>query len=137
MAVEGSDDLSGPDGAAETTRSSSTPGLIDRLGGLIRIVHPFPSLLDALVTGTLALVAGGGWALAVRLAVSMFALQGAIGTANDLVDEPVDRARQARQAPAVGLVSRRPRPGLLRRAGRGGPWAGGHFGAASSLAWPR
>ena len=98
---------------SEGTRPEAPgPGIPAILGGLIRIVHPFPSLLDAAVTGAVVLVAGGTPALAIRLAVSMFALQGAIGTANDLVDEPVDRvAKPAKPLPA-GMVSR-PAAGVL------------------------
>jgi 4-hydroxybenzoate polyprenyltransferase len=103
----GSGRVTGPPRPAGTGLSRpKAVGPLAALGGLIRIVHPFPSLLDAAVTGVLVLVAGGAPAAAFRLAGSMFALQAAIGTANDLADEPLDRhAKPAKPLPA-GLVSR-------------------------------
>jgi 4-hydroxybenzoate polyprenyltransferase len=75
--------------------------------GLVRMVHPFPSLLDAVVTGVIVLIAGGAPAVAARLGVAMFAMQAAIGTANDLVDEPLDRGRKTGKPLPRGLVGRR------------------------------
>jgi 4-hydroxybenzoate polyprenyltransferase len=53
------------------------------------------------------LLAGGPPAIALRLGVAMFALQAAIGTANDLVDESRDRGRKAAKPLPAGLLSRR------------------------------
>jgi 4-hydroxybenzoate polyprenyltransferase len=75
--------------------------------GLIRIVHPFPSTLDAAVTAALVLIAGGTPSAALRLGAAMLALQAAIGTANDLVDEPQDRGRKPGKPLPRGLLSRR------------------------------
>jgi 4-hydroxybenzoate polyprenyltransferase len=75
--------------------------------GLVRIVHPFPSALDGIVTAAFVLIAGGTPAIAVRLGVAMFALQAAIGTANDLVDEASDRGLKTGKPLPRGLVSRR------------------------------
>ncbi|HET9755308.1 MAG TPA: UbiA family prenyltransferase, partial [Candidatus Limnocylindrales bacterium] len=57
------------------------------------MVHPFPSILDGVVVGAVALLAGGGVALATLLGLSMIALQMAIGALNDLVDAPADAGR--------------------------------------------
>ncbi len=75
--------------------------------GLIRVVHPFPSLLDGLLTAGLVLIAGGEGEVAARLGLAMIALQAAIGTVNDLVDEPLDRGRKSGKPLPRGLVSRR------------------------------
>ncbi len=64
-----------------------------RLPALVRLVHPFPSILDGVVVGAVALLAGGGAALGALLGLSMIALQMAIGALNDLVDAPADAGR--------------------------------------------
>ena len=51
-----------------------------------------------------AMLAGGEPALAVRLGVSMTALQAAIGTLNDLVDAPFDAGRKPGKPIPAGLV---------------------------------
>jgi len=74
--------------------------------GFVRLVHPFPSLLDALIAAALTSVAGGSALTSLRLGAAMFALQAAIGTLNDLVDERFDRlAKPAKPIPS-GLVGR-------------------------------
>jgi 4-hydroxybenzoate polyprenyltransferase len=60
------------------------------LSGLVRLVHPFPSALDAGVTFVLALFAGAPGSRAVLLAVAMLAIQFSIGAVNDLSDAPAD-----------------------------------------------
>ncbi len=70
------------------------------LAGLIRLVHPFPSTLDAAVTVALALLAGATGSRAVLLGGSMLAIQFSIGTFNDLVDVPAD-ALVGRSKPIV------------------------------------
>ncbi len=57
-----------------------------------RLVHPFPSLLDGVVVGLVAAIAGAGPARVLSLAASMALLQFAIGTLNDIVDTPRDAA---------------------------------------------
>ena len=75
-----------------------------RLGGLVRLTHPFPSLLDGLATFGLALVAGASAADATRLGIAMTSLQVAIGSVNDLHDAPEDAiAKRAKPIPS-GLV---------------------------------
>lgn len=77
-----------------------------RLVGLVRLVHPFPSLLDGAVTAGVAVVAGAALPDALRLGASMTALQFSIGALNDLVDANRDAGlRPAKPIPA-GLVSR-------------------------------
>ncbi len=73
--------------------------------GAIRLVHPFPSILDGAVVGLVALVAGADTGTAVRLGASMTALQFAIGGLNDLVDAPVDRIGKPDKPIPAGLVS--------------------------------
>ena len=75
--------------------------------GLIRVIHPFPSALDAAVTAALVLIAGGAPPVAARLALAMFALQAAIGTANDLIDQPLDAGRKTGKPLPRGLITRR------------------------------
>lgn len=77
------------------------------MGGLIRLIHPFPSLLDGLVVGAVAMIAGGDGTTAVRLAVSMTALQASIGTLNDVVDAPRDAGHKLGKPIPAGLVSAR------------------------------
>lgn len=76
-----------------------------RIGGLIRLIHPFPSVLDGVVVGAVALIAGGDGFTAVRLAVSMTALQASIGSLNDLIDAPRDSGRKPGKPIPTGLVS--------------------------------
>jgi 4-hydroxybenzoate polyprenyltransferase len=75
-----------------------------RLGGLVRLTHPFPSLLDGGATLAIALLAGGRPFDALRLAAAMVALQASIGTINDLVDVPRDTGRKLGKPIPAGLV---------------------------------
>jgi 4-hydroxybenzoate polyprenyltransferase len=61
----------------------------------VRLIHPFPTALNALASVLLAVVAAHGWpgnALALRLAGTMLAVQSAIGIVNDIVDRELDAA---------------------------------------------
>ncbi len=78
-----------------------------RLGGLTRLVHPFPSVLDGLVTTGIAFAAGGDPAAAIRLGLSMTAIQFSIGTLNDLVDAVRDATGQPAKPLPARLVTRR------------------------------
>jgi 4-hydroxybenzoate polyprenyltransferase len=62
----------------------------DRVWRAVRLVHPFPSLLDGAVVALVALVAGAATGTALLLGLSMSLLQFAIGTLNDIVDAPAD-----------------------------------------------
>ena len=75
-----------------------------RLGGFVRLVHPFPSLLDAAVTGVIAAIAGGSPAACVRLAIAMFCLQAAIGSVNDIMDAAADTDRKLGKPIPAGTV---------------------------------
>jgi 4-hydroxybenzoate polyprenyltransferase len=77
------------------------------LGARLRLVHPFPSLLNGLAVGALALLAGAGLATAARLGVAMIALQFSIGALNDLRDAPRDLDRTPVKPLAAGLVTHR------------------------------
>src|SRR6476469_6672903 len=81
------------------------PEAAARLAGLVRLIHPFPSILDGVVVGAVALVAGADPAAALRLGVSMTALQASIGTVNDLVDVALDTGRKPGKPIPAGLVS--------------------------------
>ena len=83
--------------------------------GLLRLVHPFPSALDAVVTLVLARIAGASLDRAALLAISMLAIQFSIGAANDVVDAPADAVagrgkplvdgQPSRQRLAVGVAA--------------------------------
>ena len=85
---------------------SGRPGLAQRLAGLVRLTHPFPCLLDGLVAGAVAMVAGADAMTALRLGVSMTALQVSIGSLNDIIDAPRDAGRTPAKPIPGGLVSR-------------------------------
>lgn len=93
-----------PPAPASPARALATTAA--RLSGLIRLVHPFPSLLNASATTAIATLAGAGLPVATRLGLAMLAIQFSIGALNDLVDAPLD----ARQKPGKPI----PR-GLVRR----------------------
>ncbi|MEX1173186.1 MAG: UbiA family prenyltransferase [Chloroflexota bacterium] len=76
-----------------------------RAAGLIRLGHPFPSLLDGVVVAGIALIAAGDLGLAARLGGSMTALQASIGALNDLRDAPADAGRKPGKPIPAGLVA--------------------------------
>jgi 4-hydroxybenzoate polyprenyltransferase len=73
----------------------------------LRVVHPFPSTLNALLVLALALIAGGSAQVASVLALAMLGLQFAIGAVNDLFDEELDRQTKPSKPIPSGLISRR------------------------------
>ena len=92
------------------------PGRPDELGprpptgvrwavAALRLVHPFPSLLDGVVVALVALVAGGSVPVALGLGLSMTLLQCTIGTVNDIVDAPRDAGIKAGKPIPDGVVS--------------------------------
>jgi 4-hydroxybenzoate polyprenyltransferase len=100
--------------SSRTSRTSSTsdrPGTIAQAGrqaaGAVRLVHPFPSLLDALVTAGLVRLAGAGLDRATLLGVAMFCLQASIGGLNDLLDLERDRATKPGKPLPRGLLGTR------------------------------
>jgi len=90
------------------------------LAGLVRLAHPFPSLLNALVTLAIAALADGGLPTAARLGLAMLALQASIGAVNDLVDAGVDAGRKPGKPIPRGIVG----PGEARALAAGGLIAG-------------
>ena len=101
-----------------------------RLLTAIRLVHPFPSVLDGVVVGLVAVVAGGSPGVALALGLSMTLLQFAIGTVNDLVDAPRDAGNKPGKPIPAGIVSVPVARGIaavaavggLALAAVGGPW---------------
>ena len=83
---------------------AAPPSPVARLAGLVRLVHPFPSLLDGLATAALALVAGAAAPDAIRLGVAMTALQFGIGAVNDFRDAPADALGKPAKPIPSGLV---------------------------------
>lgn len=77
----------------------------------IRLVHPFPSLLNGLVVLGIAWIAGGLPVTVLRLALAMTVIQFAIGTTNDLADAARDADRIPAKPIAAGLV--RPRTAVV------------------------
>jgi 4-hydroxybenzoate polyprenyltransferase len=80
--------------------------LAGRLSGLIRLVHPFPSILDGVVVGAVALLAGAAGGDALRLGLAMTLLQFGIGATNDLVDAKRDAGQKPGKPIPRGLVRR-------------------------------
>ena len=76
-----------------------------RVAGLVRLTHPFPCLLDGVVVGIVAAIAGADAATATRLGLAMTLLQASIGSLNDLVDAPRDAGRKPGKPIPAGLVS--------------------------------
>ena len=71
------------------------------------VVHPFPSIVNAILVFALYLLAGGAVPGALALGAGMLGLQFAIGAVNDLADEGADAvAKPAKPIPS-GLVTRR------------------------------
>ena len=81
------------------------PSVRRRLGGLVRLTHPFPSLLDGVATAAFAMLAGGDPPTAVRLGLAMIALQASIGMLNDIIDAPHDAGHKSGKPIPAGLVS--------------------------------
>lgn len=91
-----------------------------RLITALRLVHPFPSLLNTALVFALAVLAGGGTDRAALLAAGMLGLQFCIGTVNDLFDERIDRAAKPWKPIPAGVVSRRAATAVALIAGGGG-----------------
>jgi 4-hydroxybenzoate polyprenyltransferase len=77
------------------------------LGGLIRVVHPFPSVLDAVAATTIALIAGAQAGLALRLGLGMLGVQFGIGAVNDFADSVSDAVSHGAKPIPAGVLSRR------------------------------
>jgi 4-hydroxybenzoate polyprenyltransferase len=94
----------------------------------LRLVHPFPSALNAALVLGLALLAGGTPIAAIGLAVAMLGLQFAIGAVNDLFDEQFDaRVKPTKPLPS-GLVGRPAAAVVAAASGGGGLLLASAFG---------
>jgi 4-hydroxybenzoate polyprenyltransferase len=91
-----------------------------RLAGHVRVVHPFPSVLDGIVAGGAAWLAGGAGETAARLAISMVLLQASVGALNDVVDAPRDAGRKPGKPIPAGLVEARVALAISALAAAGG-----------------
>jgi len=77
---------------------------------MLRLTHPFPTLMNMLATllfAALALGTSPGWRVAVPLALAIGGSQAAIGIANDLADRALDRATKRSKPLAAGRVTLR------------------------------
>lgn len=74
---------------------------------LLRLVHPFPSALNALLVLGISLLAGASFERAAHLALAMLGLQFCIGTVNDLYDEALDAKSKPYKPIPAGRISRR------------------------------
>ena len=80
-----------------------------RLPRALRLIHPFPTTLNALAAVALACVAERGLPagdVLLRLAVTMFATQSAIGIVNDIVDRDLDAAAKPWKPIPAGAITR-------------------------------
>ena len=131
-------------GRSSTSDGPARPGraVTGRLGGLVRLTHPFPSLLDGVVVAAVALLAGGDAATAAPARRSRWPpsrpRSGRSTTSSTRRATPVtSRASRSRPgssrrasprvvvvvAAAVGLAARGRRPGpATRRPGRRRSW---------------
>jgi len=70
------------------------------LAALVRLAHPLPTLLNALVAAALTTTAGGSGSQAALAALTMLGIHTSIGAMNDLLDQDRDRGRV--EKPLVG-----------------------------------
>ena len=77
-------------------------------------------MLDGAVVTLVALVAGGSWAVALRLGLSMTLLQFSIGALNDIVDAPRDAGHKGGKPIPAAVVSTRTAWLVAGLAGAGG-----------------
>lgn len=78
--------------------------------GAVRIIHPFPTLLNVAATAALAFVAAGGTPagdVLVRMLLVMLCAQSAIGVTNDLFDRELDAQTKPWKPLVSGAVSER------------------------------
>lgn len=78
---------------------------------VLRLLHPFPSALNAAAVVGLAFAAADGpppWWTATRMALAMLLVQFAIGAANDVFDRELDARTKPWKPIPAGLVGVRP-----------------------------
>ncbi len=91
-------------GAATRSRQPLAPRNLMRA---LRIIHPFPTLLNVAATAGLAFVAAHGTPDAstlIRMLAVMFCAQSAIGVTNDVFDRDLDAAMKPWKPVASGVV---------------------------------
>lgn len=96
------------DAAAVAAPLALSPTLVRRLGGVLRLMHPFPSAMNTVATllfAGLALGAPPDGRTAAILAAAIFASQASIGIANDWADRALDRATKPYKPIAAGLIA--------------------------------
>jgi 4-hydroxybenzoate polyprenyltransferase len=98
-----------------TASSRETPPRTPSLLRAVRIVHPFPTLLNVVATTGLVFVASDGGpnaGMLVRMLLVMFFAQCAIGITNDLFDRELDARTKPWKPLVAGLLSARTAVGL-------------------------
>jgi 4-hydroxybenzoate polyprenyltransferase len=70
------------------------------IAALVRLAHPLPTLLNALVAAALTTTAGGSASQAALAALTMLGVHTSIGAMNDLLDQAGDAGRA--EKPLVG-----------------------------------
>jgi 4-hydroxybenzoate polyprenyltransferase len=76
------------------------------LAGLLRLTHPLPTLLNAIIAAALTSTAGGSATQSMLAAITMLGVHTSIGAMNDLLDQTSDAGRE--EKPLVdGSVSPR------------------------------
>ena len=76
------------------------------LAGLLRLAHPLPTLLNAIIAAALTSTAGGSTTQSMLAAITMLGVHTSIGAMNDLLDQTSDAGRE--EKPLVdGSVSPR------------------------------
>lgn len=107
-----------------STRSSTSelarPTPAARAAGLLALVHPFPSALNATLVFALVLVAGGALWAALVLGLAMLGLQFSIGAANDWFDVELDALTKPAKPIPAGRVSRQAAAAVAVGCGGGG-----------------
>jgi 4-hydroxybenzoate polyprenyltransferase len=88
------------------TAAPAGSGPLASLAGLIRLAHPFPSLLTGTATTAITTLAGAEPGTALRLGLAMLGIQVSIGALNDLVDAPEDARQKPGKPIPRGLVGR-------------------------------
>ncbi|MEP7158697.1 MAG: UbiA family prenyltransferase [Chloroflexota bacterium] len=101
----------------------------------IRLVHPFPSLVNSALVFGLAALAGGSLTRAPLLAFGMLGMQFCIGAVNDLHDQPVDRLAKPWKPLAAGIVSRRTATIVALATGGGGFVLAALAGPVPTVTW--
>jgi len=91
-------------------QAAAPASAIRRLGAALRVIHPFPTLLNVAVTAGLAAVAVDGWpdgALLARMMLMMFFAQSTIGATNDIFDRDLDALSKPWKPLPSGALSMR------------------------------